>query len=592
MHTTLYALFMPPEGCFGDFGLFCGFTATPQVLGQIRRTFAGELARPALAAFIHPTVNAVSDIPGLAWMWMRKDGYNLLHAKVALLGFRQQGGGGYVIRLAISTGNWTQDPLTDSIDLFWSIDLDTAAPDPQDAADLHAAWAMFDWLRERADCSLIERDYDGDRPDARLRTAIAALPKTELEPRFIDSRTQPLNTQVVERIGRGRRADRLILGSGYFESEGEDGGVPERLRMALLQKKSLTRKARLDLFLNPQSCQGLATRTQALDDAGWTLRRAKSVLHGDDARLHAKFVLLAHGDKQAAGRIYLGSGNLSRAGFETAANSGGNLEAGVVVDLPEGLDWHGRKGIRSLLPIQFDDTATPAALQAGEDFTRPEEPDAPPPVSWLNWHQGVLSAPGNLAVPVIGPDGAHIITPCPWPAPAPVIVTLAEDGWRLPVIAEGVLVTPLPPEMTVEDVLAGLGSFPEPPDRDQPEDGPEGGGAVTEAADAPSAPPATYAIRRMMGLLVNLGETQKGIDPRDWQRWCRELRRNLCAIAAQEQAMIGFFRNAGANPLPVLADPRLCPEGADTAPLDEALAAVASAWNLGDCPSLWIDEAA
>ena len=56
--------------------------------------------------------------------------------------------------------------------------------------------------------------------------------------------------------------------------------------------------------------------------------------------------------------------------------------------------------------------------------------------------------------------------------------------------------------------------------------------------------------------------------------------------------MLGFFRSAGANPLPVLADPRLCPDGADLALLDAALAAVAAAWNLDDCPSLWIDEAA
>jgi hypothetical protein len=79
-NTTLYSLFMPPEDCYGDFGLMCGFTATRQVLGQIRRTFTGEMARPVLAAFIHPTVNAISDVPGLAWMWMRLvgRGYNLL----------------------------------------------------------------------------------------------------------------------------------------------------------------------------------------------------------------------------------------------------------------------------------------------------------------------------------------------------------------------------------------------------------------------------------------------------------------------------------------------------------------------------------
>ena len=159
-------------------------------------------------------------------------------------------------------------------------------------------------------------------------------------------------------------------------------------------------------------------------------------------------------------------------------------------------------------------------------------------------------------------------------------------------IAEGVLVTPPPPEMTVEDVLAGLGSFPEPPDRDLPEDGPEGGEAQAEAADAPGAAPATYAIRRMMNLVVRLGETQGMIDPRDWQRWCRELRQNLCAVTAQEQGMIRFFSNAGANPLPVLADPRLCPDGIDPALLNKTLAAVAAVWGLNEYPSLWIEEAA
>lgn len=29
-NTTLYSLFMPPEDCYGDFGLMCGFTATRQ----------------------------------------------------------------------------------------------------------------------------------------------------------------------------------------------------------------------------------------------------------------------------------------------------------------------------------------------------------------------------------------------------------------------------------------------------------------------------------------------------------------------------------------------------------------------------------
>ncbi|QEL21930.1 hypothetical protein FQV39_04555 [Bosea sp. F3-2] len=590
MHTTLYTLFMPPQDCFGDFGLLCGFTATPQVLGQIRRIFTGEMARPALAAFIHPTVNAVSDVPGLAWIWMRlRDrGYNLLHAKVALLGFRRRASDGYIIRLAVSTGNWTQDPLTDSIDLFWSIDVDPARPDLQDVADLRAAWAMFEWLRGRADCALIDRDYDGQRPDTRLAAAVDSLPASTQRPRFIDSRTQALAPQVIARLGSSRKGNRLILGSGYFETKGDGGaGLPERLRQALLRDKALTKDAELDLFLNPASCQSLAARAQALTDAGWKLRQPVSMVHSQDARLHAKFVLLASGEQEITGRLYLGSGNLSRAGFETAADAGGNLEAGVILDLPKGLTWRRRDGIRSLLPVQFNETVKLGTLLPGEDFERPEEPASLPPVSWLFWQDGTLSAPENALLAVIGPDGAPRNTPCDWPAPAPAVVTLAVGGWRLPVIAEGVLVVPRQPEMTVEDVLAGLGSFPEPPDRDQPADGPEGGEPLADASDSPEAPPATYAIRRMMHLLVRLGETQARIDPRDWQRWCRELRQNLDAIAPQEQAMIGFFRHALANPLPVLADPRMCPDGADESLLEAALTEAAKEWQLGDCPSLW-----
>lgn len=389
-HTTIYTLFMPPQNCYGDFGLLCGFTAAPQVLRQIQRTFSSEVNRPSLAAFIHPTINAISDVPGLAWMWMnKKKDYKLLHAKVALLGFRKRDDAGYVIRLAVSTGNWTQDPLTTSIDLYWHIDVDTNDPDPQSVSDIHAAWSMFNWLRKRADCSLINRNFDGYPPDERLASAIKGLGPSTVEPRFIDSRTQALCPQVVERIGLRNsndklvKANSLILGSGYYESEGSNEcSLPERLRKKLVKEGMLiSRNAWLDLFLNPASCQGLAAHASTLIEKGWSLRRPFSQLHGSEGKLHAKFVLLATGEPQIRGRLYLGSGNLSKAGFEQAAKHGGNLEAGVVVDVPKGLKWNGKYGISRLLPLQFKDTVEPAILQNGEDLTPPEEPPSMPPES-------------------------------------------------------------------------------------------------------------------------------------------------------------------------------------------------------------------
>ena len=75
---------------------------------------------------------------------------------------------------------------------------------------------------------------------------------------------------------------------------------------------------------------------------------------------------------------------------------------------------------------------------------------------------------------VIGVDAAQAQTPCPWPAPAPAIVTLAEGGWRLPVISSEALVVARPSDMSVEDILASLGSFPEPGDADSEDEGEEG----------------------------------------------------------------------------------------------------------------------
>lgn len=596
MQTSLLSLFMPPKGHFGDFGLFCGFTASAPVLDRMRRSFSAETTRPVLAAFLHPTTAAVTDVPGLAWIWMRPDparGYELLHAKVAILGFRASEGAGYVIRLAVTTGNWTADPLTGSIDLFWSLDLDTAQPDAQAVADLQAAWALFDWLRARGDCGLIEQSYDGRRPDALLTERIAALPTSDLQPRFIDSRREALLPQVVDRLASTNPSNRLIIGSGYYDSDSSDETVPERLRQTLISRARLDPTAKAELVLNPDACQGLAQSAPRLAAAGWRFRRPVSALHsGIDTKLHAKFVLLASGsgNDPCTGRLYLGSGNMTPPGFERAASQGGNLEAGVVIDLPPGLQWRrdGRNGILRRLPIGGAEDVVLTELQGGPDFERPEEPEALPEVAWLIWEDGLLRAPADQAVVIIGPEGVALTTPCPWPGEAPAFVTLVKGAWRLPVIAGGVLVVPRPRDLTVEDVLAGLSGFPEPVERDAPGDGDPGAEPELGAADtAAVAPPATYAIRRMMGLLVPLTEVQAKADARDWPRWCRELRDSLCALTGPEAPMLEFFRQAGVDPLPVVLDPQFLPDGAEPEPLHSALRDVASFWGLAALPSLW-----
>ena len=54
--------------------------------------------------------------------------------------------------------------------------------------------------------------------------------------------------------------------------------------------------------------------------------------------------------------------------------------------------------------------------------------------------------------------------------------------------------------------------------------------------------------------------------------------------------MISFFRDAKANPLLALMDPRMCPEDVDLTLLEQSLKAVVREWKIDGLPSLWVDE--
>lgn len=605
MPATLLTLFMPPKGYFGDFGLLCGFTASNGLLKRLRRSFLGDVARPVLAAFIHPTTapDARAYVPGVARIPINPSptrGFRLLHAKVAILGFRQTDGTGYRLRLAVSTGNWTEDPLINSIDLFWSVDLDPSKPDPQACADLRAAWDMFEWLRGNGDCSLIEQRFDGLVPDARLREQILGLDSTSLLPRFVDNRRDGLAAQFVDRIPENRKFNRLVIGSGYYEGGNPTEFVFERFRDTLLKRGNLAEGVYKDLILNPDSCQGVAQAAERLVTGGWRLRGPTDPSAGkneSERKLHAKYLLLANGrgNEACEGYLYLGSGNMTGPGFERPASDSGNLEAGIIMALPHGLTWraNGPKSIYNRLPLTSKKTAEITALQRGADYERPLEPEGLPPVTYLVWREGRIEAAYlGTKVPIIGPDGQRQETPYDWVDGPPIEVKLADCGILVPVVAEGAFVAPLPQALQVEDILARIGNFPAAPEPDDDEDH-EDAGEVYGADDSHEPRRqvgAAYTLRRMMGLLTAMSEVQARTDPRDWQRWCRELRQMLEAISEKESEMIDFFRVAAVNPIPALLDRRMMPTeliAEDRDRLRHCLDEVASIWRLDGHPSLW-----
>jgi len=618
-NCSLLDLLIPPEGYFGDFGMLCGFTATRTVLQQIKAKFSGETSRPVLAAFIHPTVNAISDVAGLTWIWMNpkqnERGYALLHAKVALLGFRQSDVDGYILRLVVSTGNWTEDPLTNSIDLYWSIDLD--AQDlmacEQECVDVYAAWNLFEWLRhpKRSDTRLLKLEYDGNLPDARLKKKIDIIAKianqSSVKARFMDSRKEGLMDQVSERMMQIKprtKADKLIIGSGFFESgEGlsADSCVPELLKNEL--GKKLNTSAVCEIVFNPAACQGIAKSDffEKLKAKKWNFKAPYSQHHNPGAKLHAKFVLLASGVKakdECKGLLYLGSGNMTRQGFVNAAGGNGNIEAGVVFEIPHSLIWgkssKEKRSICELLPLSGEKVSGASCLEAGQDFQQPIEPDSNPTVTHVIWADGQLMDPQDSTSEtcIYGQDNQPTQLPCSWPENPPLTVRLVNGNWQIPVIVNGVFVRPVPKELTIEDILAGLAGFPEPAEQDgEKDDDPENG--VNHHCTAQSqTPESQYAIRRMMQLLVALTQVQVKVAANDWPRWCRELEENLCALAKYEKPMIDFFREAGVNPLHALLDERMRQKGIGVNAMQTVLERVSFIWGVSGLPSLWTSEGA
>ncbi len=597
MSRSLLTLFAPQEGHIGDFGMLCGFTASHNVLDRIARTFSGDGARPRLAAFIHPTAAAVTDVPGVAWMHFRpRLPFRLLHAKVALLGFRTPDG--YCLRLVVSTGNWTAEPLTTSIDMFWCGELVMGARDPQLISDIRAADGLFNWLRTLCDDGLLCQTFDGTLPDKSFQEAIQAMPESVVKPRFVDTRERTMRGQVIERL-TGRNKGRLVIGSGFYEgSEDEDReGLIQKLRVELMRCRRLAKNAALDLVLNPDSCQGLHAQAEGLIENGWRLRKPGSFYaEHNQAKLHAKYLLLAaHTGTGEIGRaqIYIGSANFSRMGFDSTA-SGGNLEAGIVITPDPKLSWrrNARNGIRNFLPGDFDVEVELTALSVGAPFEPPPDPPPPPPVAFVEWANGRLSAPDGCeeAVSIVRSDKDPIALPCDWPAPPPAFVALHPSGWKVPVRADGALVVPKRGRQSLEDILSGVGRFPAfAIEADEDEEDGEGlsreifgasPGKLDNAAHA-------YPIRQMMLLITHLTEAQKTLDQRDWQRWCRELQQNLPSLACTEPTMIAPFVAAGVNPLRALINVEFLPVGVDAGRIEAALGRIEDAWGLSGKQDLW-----
>lgn len=605
---TPYSLsqhFTAPDGFTGEFGWVCGYSADADFMDIAAERFSGRArgsraaeGRLYLGLMLDPGNAQISAVaaPGVMHFAARSRStpYRLLHAKVALLGYRYKlDAGRWLLRLLVSTGNWTGQTLRESLDLAWRLDLDSdALPERddnvrRDCADIAAAWDMLRWLRGHFDASILGGDNgSGPHSPSRLAAenlerwiAAASRRRSGAQPRFIDNRRNSLLDSIIGNFGEeSERVTRnyIALGSGFFEGAEHAADEPAVLRKivsTLQNEKVLTKNPFADVFVDETACQSVAATAKTMQERGWTIRAAHQP--SEPARnLHAKFIFSANLRSSSVNCsspwLYMGSGNLTAPGFTNRCSaSGGNLEAGVML-FPDALYWKGDRHtdpacvLGNVLPIQRETEITEFDPSCeGGDMDEREASFVALPFSYLYW----LAADGGgwlcpevpqaLQGTQLCNDAGEPIAPQAgqgfwWSGSMPRQVRLMWEGDTqgalLPVIdrfgrvAGGKLA-----ELDLDAASWELSRFPgtaadeEPPGDDADADGHGKGGQPAGGAGV-----GQYAVRKMMELVEQIAETQCGLNEADWQAWCYRLEQVL--VQARNDASRKEFAKLALNP--------------------------------------------
>lgn len=616
--------FEAPEGFRGEFGWLCGYSADPDFMDDAverftrwtkhQRAYAGQIA---LAMMLDPGNRQITptDVPGVVHLPAKsgRKPFRLLHAKVAVLGYRHESDADrWIVRLIVATGNWTDATLEQSLDLVWSIEINSEQITSgeqevrQTCADIQAAWRFLRWLREHFDTRLtdyVPPEREETPSFVAQRHLVEWLDRIgekagSMKPRFVDNRKHSLLAQLPSLIDQDsgtRRRNYLAMGSGFFESASAGHeGIPTILNVIagnLHESGLLTAEPEVDVFVNPAGCQAVAGAANAIQQAGWSIRAAgKPDYFGNTQRsLHAKFIFSAsyRSNSETCNNpwLYLGSGNLTGPGFgNPMSTNGGNLEAGVVFVL-EPLCWDASKNIPpeawvcNRLPIQWENAIEePAKLAVGSDMPERAGEYFASPIACLAWenHNGggwlrplgdmsdgefeLLDLSGNACV-LDDTQGFY------WPSKRPRQVTVRwqEHGQNqqadVPVIDEfGRVAATTLPALDIQAAWWQLAEFPSPTEDAPPEsDGSEdaddaasGDGALGTKVQGP------YPIRQLMELIENIADKQTHLEQTDWPAWCIRLEQSLAQAADAE--VLEHIRHMGLNPLSPLWHPPFRPD--------------------------------
>lgn len=614
-HRHLDVLFAPPANKVGTHMLICGLSADTETLERAVAAFTGEstveraatgLLRALLMLDASAPMLGPRAVPGMLQLapsqvaqWQAQT--TLMHAKVALLGFADEKfAEPDAFRLIVSTGNWTRESWGNGaqIDMFWSTDyhLDPATVDAHARSDVAAALHFFDRLmpalypRSTAFLSTERLAMDWLPAWKRLLPRRGKREAT----RFVDSLETPLIDQI-ESAFPTEGVSTLVAGSGFWEQETAGAaGKPE----VLVRLDDLHVRGKRYLVSNPSQSGALARwvhasrRTAGSGKIGnWTLCMPADPLQSRDGvgrtRLHGKYiaglsrVAQASNDQGTMTFLYLGSGNLSRAGLLSRARLGtptararsvGNVEAGVLVTGAHrvGNVW------RALACGDIMSADEIESMEAG-DGEPILTPRPPPPVLFAKAASGMLQLLHSGDIPVdlqvrldatadwIDVRAGHPVALADAPPPVIWVRVHAASGQEdaeiheVPVLTQdGILCRQAPNQLGIDDALDALAAFPASP-RYLPDPGspqPQG------QRQAPSSTARRYPLKFLAALIEVIAHRHSLLKQEQCLVWLSQLR--FLLLEQVTEADRAAVRLAGIDLFPALLQPGFAPSWLET----------------------------
>ena len=586
MNKTTLDVFDPPEGLIGHTAVLVAMSADQDVLDEILARFTGlghsqRQAQGRLCAFLlldragagsATKVIQPDLVPGLCELYPRQGAATrrLLHAKVALLRYvvpgREQEPS--LLRLAVFTGNFTRASLRHHLELVWCVEIDEYARAP--AADRADVGAAAGFVREL----LTQRFHIDENSPLTADMFImldrikAILPSTVAQ-RFIHSLNEPLLGQIGSRFDRfnqraGKTKDRnvLICGSGSFEQTSGTGRSsmrkPEVLQ-ALEKLPGLSPNAHRRVIVHPQEAGAIAHWKSPED---WTITTACDARE-NARRLHAKFIYVGwlQGNHLSNGWLYLGSGNLTKMGLQVGVAGNGNIECGVVIDVPKRMS---PEEVQQCLFCNLDAADVDSdELKAGQDEAGTSDPpdDPPPPILWVRVNGAHLDVgwrddfPQHVPAQLSWGNHTQVVTRGADSIPVdavslPPFVGVSIDQprteWKIPVIGADGRIAWMPPRYdTVDDVLDAVTTFPlsvqEEPIDDEVgslDDGTRSVDSATSSRRADQAP--SYPMRDAAMFIERIAAKQAMIPKDQIDGWIAHLRLTLEGIHPDHQTIKGW----------------------------------------------------